>query len=67
LRDFAGRINPARYNGASFLGLTATLVKSHGSADVEAFSRAIETAFVQAQANIPQRISEKLPRGLQAF
>lgn len=64
LKGFAGRINPASYNGASFLGLTATLVKSHGSADIEAFSHAIETAFFQTQANIPQRIAEKLPHGL---
>jgi glycerol-3-phosphate acyltransferase PlsX len=54
------QINPARYNGASFLGLTATLVKSHGGADADAFLRAIEVARSEAQAEIPRLIDEQL-------
>lgn len=64
LSGFRSQINPARYNGASFLGLTATLVKSHGSADIEAFSRAIEQAYCEARANIPLRISQQLEQWL---
>jgi glycerol-3-phosphate acyltransferase PlsX len=60
LADFRAEINPARYNGASFLGLTATLVKSHGSADVEAFCRAIELTADEVRAEIPQRIQQQL-------
>lgn len=60
LAGFRSKINPSRYNGASFLGLTATLVKSHGSADVESFCRAIEVARAEVHADIPRRIQEKL-------
>jgi phosphate acyltransferase len=60
LSGFRSKINPSRYNGASFLGLTATLVKSHGSADIESFCCAIAVARAEAQANIPRLIQEKL-------
>ena len=58
--SFRSKINPSRYNGASFLGLTATLVKSHGGADIHAFCRAIEVARAEVEADIPRRIQEKL-------
>lgn len=64
LAGFRSQINPGRYNGASFLGLTATLVKSHGGADAEAFCRAIEVARFEADADIPGRISEQLQHWL---
>lgn len=60
LAGFRSKINPSRYNGASFLGLTATLVKSHGSADVESFYRAIVVARSEVKADIPRLIQEKL-------
>lgn len=60
LGSFRSKINPSRYNGASFLGLTATLVKSHGSADVDAFCCAIEVARTEVIADIPNRIQKKL-------
>jgi glycerol-3-phosphate acyltransferase PlsX len=60
LNAFRSSINPSRYNGASFLGFTSTLVKSHGSADANAFFHAIEVASVEAKANIPKKINEKL-------
>lgn len=53
-------INPARYNGASFLGLTATLVKSHGGADVDAFCQAIKVARFEVKSGIPSRIEKRL-------
>ena len=62
--SFRSKINPSRYNGASFLGLTATLVKSHGGADIHAFCRAIEVARSEVQADIPRRIQEKLQHWL---
>ena len=49
------RINPDEYNGASLLGLTAVVVKSHGSANVDAFARAIADAALQARLQIPQK------------
>ena len=60
LNAFRASINPSRYNGASFLGFTSTLVKSHGGADINAFFHAIEVASIEAKANIPQKINEKL-------
>jgi phosphate acyltransferase len=38
------RMDPREYNGGLFLGLKGTCVKSHGSADAFAFSRAILVA-----------------------
>ena len=57
------QINPDQYNGASLIGLTAVVVKSHGSANVEAFTSAIQDAALQARQNIP----EKILAGLQKY
>ncbi len=56
------QIDPARYNGASFLGLQKTLVKSHGSANSDAFYQALELAYFEARAEIPRMIREKLEK-----
>ena len=50
------QINPDQYNGASLIGLTSVVVKSHGSANIEAFAYAIADAALQAQRQIPQKI-----------
>ncbi|MGF7433189.1 phosphate acyltransferase PlsX [Pasteurella bettyae] len=50
------KINPDQYNGASLIGLTAVVVKSHGSANIEAFSHAIQDAALQARQDIPNKI-----------
>ena len=60
LAGFRSKISPSRYNGASFLGLTATVVKSHGGADIESFSRAIAVARAEVLAEIPRQIQHKL-------
>ena len=40
------RFNPKRYNGALFMGLSNDcIVKSHGNADSDAFSFAIQNAY----------------------
>ncbi|STO93015.1 fatty acid/phospholipid synthesis protein [Haemophilus pittmaniae] len=56
------RINPDAYNGASLLGLTAVVVKSHGGANTEAFANAIADAATQARQQIPQQILAGLQR-----
>ena len=38
------KLDPRRYNGACMVGLTAVVVKSHGSADSVAFAQAVATA-----------------------
>ena len=50
------QINPDQYNGASLIGLTSVVVKSHGSANIEAFAYAIADAALQARRQIPQKI-----------
>ncbi len=54
------RIDPRRYNGASLLGLQGIVVKSHGGADVLAFTCAIREAVKEVEKNVPQRISKQL-------
>lgn len=60
------RIDPARYNGATFIGLNGTVIKSHGSASSIAFSRAIEEAITGAEKDIPQRLRHKVEQLLKS-
>ena len=60
LRKLAGRMDPRSYNGASFVGLRGIVIKSHGSADVVAFKRAIIEAVAEIRKNVPERISEHI-------
>ncbi|MGA1371850.1 MAG: phosphate acyltransferase PlsX [Pseudomonadales bacterium] len=43
-------LNPERYNGASFVGLTGVVVKSHGGADREGFASAVRAAIQEVRA-----------------
>ncbi|UTV26793.1 phosphate acyltransferase PlsX [Photobacterium atrarenae] len=54
------RLNPDQYNGASLLGLRGIVVKSHGSADIAAFSNAIGEAVHEVKRQIPTKISDRL-------
>ena len=60
LRASRARFDPREYNGASFVGLRGIVIKSHGSADVMAFARAIREANAEVYKNIPERISKHL-------
>ena len=60
LRKLAQRMDPRSYNGASFVGLRGIVIKSHGSADVVAFKRAIFEAMAEIRKNVPERISEHI-------
>ncbi|MEE9267660.1 MAG: phosphate acyltransferase PlsX [Gammaproteobacteria bacterium] len=64
LRAFRRRIDPREYNGASFVGLRGIVIKSHGSADVIAFARAISEALAEIRKNVPERISQHLESAL---
>ena len=46
------RLDPARYNGASMLGLNGIVIKSHGGANEYAFKFAIEEAMLQVKNNV---------------
>jgi len=52
------RIDPRRYNGASFVGLQGIVIKSHGGADELAYASAIREAIVEVRKNVPERISK---------
>lgn len=54
------QINPDRHNGATLLGLSKVVVKSHGGAGINAYYYAIEYAINQIQHQIPQKLSEAL-------
>lgn len=60
LRSLNNRFDPRRYNGASFVGLNGIVIKSHGSADVVAFSQAITEAAAEIRKNVPDRIRERI-------
>jgi glycerol-3-phosphate acyltransferase PlsX len=64
LRALRERIDPRRYNGASLLGLQGIVVKSHGGADVLAYSYAIHEAIMEVKKNVPQRISSQVEAAL---
>lgn len=55
-------INPDRHNGATLLGLSKVVVKSHGGASANAFYYAIEFALSQIANDIPQKIQTGLER-----
>lgn len=54
------RIDPRRYNGAIFLGLTGIAVKSHGGTDAFGFANALGVAADMAKDNINDKITEGL-------
>ncbi len=60
LRALAKRMDPRVYNGASFLGLQGTVIKSHGGADALAFANAIKVAIREVEKDVPARISRLL-------
>jgi glycerol-3-phosphate acyltransferase PlsX len=60
LKAFKRRLDPRRYNGASFLGLRGIVVKSHGGADSFAFLHAIHTAVEEARSGVLRHITEQL-------
>lgn len=54
------RFDHRQYNGAVLLGLKGISVKSHGSADVLAFSCAIARAYDAAENRVLERISARM-------
>ena len=60
LRHMRSDLRPARYNGASFLGLQGIVVKSHGGAGAEGFRSAILRAATDMQHNLPGQLHSQL-------
>ena len=57
---FKKRVDHRRYNGASLLGLSGIVVKSHGSADAFAFEFAIRRALEEARTGMLAHISQRM-------
>ena len=62
LRRLSVEMDSRNYNGASLVGLSGIVIKSHGSADSYAFQHAIETALVELRNQVPQQIGKLLER-----
>jgi glycerol-3-phosphate acyltransferase PlsX len=60
LRSLAKSLDPRRYNGASLVGLNGIVIKSHGGADIVAFEQAIQTAMIEVEKNVPEKIHQLL-------
>jgi glycerol-3-phosphate acyltransferase PlsX len=60
LRRVGATLDPRRYNGACMVGLTAVVVKSHGSADRVAFAQAVATAATAMRRGLPAAIAKAL-------
>jgi glycerol-3-phosphate acyltransferase PlsX len=64
LKAFRRRVDPRQYNGATFVGLQGTVIKSHGDADAVAFASAIDVARMEVEQQVPERIRTLLAHNL---
>lgn len=60
LKSVRRQLDPRSYNGASMLGLSGIVVKSHGSADTSSFFNAIKIASIEIEKKVPERISREM-------
>ena len=60
LKAFKRRLDPRRYNGASFLGLNGIVIKSHGGADILSFKTAIITAIEESENKVIEKIKKQI-------
>jgi glycerol-3-phosphate acyltransferase PlsX len=60
LKHFRDELDPRAYNGANFIGLQGIVIKSHGGTDKVGFANAINIAIIEAEHDMPNRISKHL-------
>ena len=60
LMSFKRRIDPRRYNGATLVGLKGVVVKSHGGADVFAFTNALKRAYAEVEHGVLDKIAQRI-------
>ena len=60
LLNFSNTVNPTKYNGAIVLGLNGVVIKSHGSANPEAFAQALKNCLDFIERDINNLIIEEL-------
>lgn len=59
LKRLKRELDPVRYNGASLLGLSRIVIKSHGGAQAEGFYYAILRAVQEVEHDLPARMAER--------
>lgn len=64
LKSFKEKVDPKRYNGASFLGLRKIVIKSHGGADAFSYFFAIEEARMEVLKDVPNLIAAEVEKTL---
>lgn len=62
LKILRKQMDPARYNGASLLGLQGIVVKSHGNTSIWGFSHAIEEAILEVKQNVSSKIGDEVAK-----
>ena len=60
LKKFKEKLDPRKYNGAIFLGLNGTVVKSHGGIDSFGFYHSIDLCYKIVKGNLMAQIKKKL-------
>ena len=60
LNQLKNRMDPARFNGASLIGLNGIVVKSHGGAGEKAFQFALEQAAIQVENDVVDLVHEQI-------
>jgi glycerol-3-phosphate acyltransferase PlsX len=60
-RGLKQKMNPSHYNGASLVGLTGIVIKSHGSANEHSFTQALNVAINAIEQDIPSLMAQHLP------
>lgn len=61
-KNIKKQIDPAKYNGATLLGLRGIVIKSHGGANSKGFFHALQKAVIETEKNVPQKISDELEK-----
>lgn len=64
LKSLKSRIDPAHYNGATLIGLQGIVIKSHGSANAQAFANAVKQAVLEIENNVPELIGQRVATSL---
>jgi glycerol-3-phosphate acyltransferase PlsX len=62
LKKLKERLDPSTVNGAVFLGLNGTVVKSHGGTNAKGFAAAISVASQMAQSDFAAEVARNLAR-----
>lgn len=63
LRRLGKRIDPRRSNGGVFLGLNGTVVKSHGGADANGITAAVQLAHQLAKNGFTDKLAARVASG----